>query len=157
MRCICAIDPGISGALAFYFPDCPERVAAEDMPVAAGDVDAVTLARRIATMAPDVVFLERVGSMPGQGVASTFKFGRSFGTAIGVIGALKLPLHLITPSKWKGHFHLDSDKEKSRALAIRLFPAVADQFARKKDHGRAEAALLCRYGAETLHLMERRA
>ena len=152
MRCILGIDPGISGAIAFYFPDHPERVAVEDMPVAAGDVDAVTLANRIRAMAPDVVFLERVGAMPGQGVSSMFKFGRAYGTAIGVIGAAAIPLYLVTPATWKKAFRLSPDKEMSRALALRMFPSVADSFKRKKDDGRAEAALIARYGAETLHL-----
>jgi crossover junction endodeoxyribonuclease RuvC len=152
-RCILGIDPGISGAIAFFFPDHPERVACDDMPVAAGNVDAVTLAARIAVMMPDVVFLEQVGSMPGQGIASTFKFGRGFGTVIGVVGALKLPLHLVAPSRWKAHFRLPADKEMARALALRTFPACAEQFSRKLDHGRAEAALLARFGAETLHLI----
>jgi crossover junction endodeoxyribonuclease RuvC len=146
--CILGIDPGISGAIAFYFPDHPERVAVEDMPVAAGDVDAITLANRLSAMAPTLAIIERVGAMPGQGVSSMFRFGRAFGTAIGVVGALKVPMFLTTPAKWKSHFRLSSDKEEARALALRLFPACGQQFQRKRDHGRAEAALIARYGAE---------
>lgn len=152
-RCILGIDPGLEGALAYFFPDRPERIACEDMPVVAGNVDAVTLAAGIESMMPDEVFLEQVGSMPGQGVASTFKFGRGFGTVIGVCGALKRPLHLVAPTRWKAHFRLSADKEASRALALRTFPVCGFQFQRKKDHGRAEAALLARYGAETLQLL----
>ncbi|MGY3366242.1 hypothetical protein ACVWZL_003367 [Bradyrhizobium sp. GM2.4] len=152
-HCILGIDPGASGAIAFYFPDHPERVAVEDMPLAAGEVDAVNLAKRIAAMAPDIVFLERVNAMPGQGVSSTFKFGRAYGVVIGVIGAAAIPLHLVTPGKWKGHLRLSSDKEEARALALRLFPTCGDHFKRKKDHGRAEAALIARYGAESLRLI----
>jgi hypothetical protein len=152
-RCILGIDPGISGALAFYFPDHPERVAVEDMPIVGGDVDGVTLAKRIASMSPYVAFLERVNAMPGQGVSSTFKFGKSYGVAIGVISAAAIPLHLVSPARWKGHLHLSADKEMARALALRLFPACSDHFKRKKDHGRAEASLIARYGAETLHLI----
>jgi crossover junction endodeoxyribonuclease RuvC len=59
------------------------------------------------------------------------------------------PLHLVTPAKWKRYFGLDADKEKSRALALRLWPSRSDLFTRKRDHGRAEAALLARYFAET--------
>ena len=67
----------------------------------------------------------------------------------GVIAASGVPLHLVSPAKWKRHFGLDADKEKARALALRLWPTRADLFGRKKDHGRAEAALLARYFAET--------
>jgi hypothetical protein len=151
-RCILGIDPGISGAIAFYFSEFPERVSTEDMPVAGGDVDANTLSRRLTIMTPDICVMERVGAMPGQGVSSTFKFGRAFGTAIGVVGALKLPLVFVTPAKWKAHFRLTADKEQGRALALRMFPAAGEQFERRKDHHRAEAALIARYGAEVLNL-----
>lgn len=149
--CIMGIDPGASGAVSFYFPEAPELITVEDTPVVDGSTDYTTLARRIGEMAPDVAFVEHVGSMPGQGVASTFKFGASFGIALGIIAALKIPLHLVRPQKWKKHFGLSSDKERSRALALRLWPS-SDAFARKKDEGRAEAALIARYGAHILNL-----
>ncbi len=72
--CIIGIDPGLSGAIAFYFPEAPDRVIAEDMPVASGMVDCATLATRIRQMAPGLAIVERVASMPKQGVSSTFKF-----------------------------------------------------------------------------------
>lgn len=149
--CILGIDPGASGALGIYYPEASELIAVEDMPVVDGETDFVTLAQRIATIAPDVAFIEHVGSMPGQGVASTFKFGASFGIALGIVAALKIPMHLARPQKWKKHFGLSSDKEKSRALALRYWPGT-DAFARKKDEGRAEAALIARYGAYVLNL-----
>jgi crossover junction endodeoxyribonuclease RuvC len=45
---------------------------------------------------------------------------------------------------------LSSDKEAARALALRLFPACAEHFRLKKHHGRAEAALIAKFGAETI-------
>jgi hypothetical protein len=145
--CILGIDPGLSGAIAFFFPAAPDRVAAEDMPVVAGEVDAATLAARILQMGPAFAVVERVASMPKQGVASTFKFGASYGAVRGVLTALQIRTHLVAPALWKKHFKLDSDKEKARALALRLFAASPEHFSRKKDHGRAEAALLAVYGA----------
>jgi hypothetical protein len=144
---ILGIDPGLSGAIAFYFPVAADRVAAEDMPVVAGAVDCATLAARIVQMAPSLAGVERVSSMPGQGVASTFKFGASYGAVLGVLAALKIQTHLVAPAVWKKHFRLNSDKEKARALALRLFAASPEHFSRKKDHGRAEAALLALFGA----------
>jgi hypothetical protein len=41
-------------------------------------------------------------------------------------------------------------KEQARALALGLWPGCTDTFARKKDHGRAEAALLAKFAAETI-------
>jgi hypothetical protein len=152
-RCILGIDPGISGAIAFYFPGIPSRVCAEDVPVAGGEVSAAGLTDRIRKMRPDVAIIERVNAMPGQGVASTFKFGAAYGTVCGVLAALEIPCHRVSPAVWKKHFRLVADKEAARALALRLFPATAEHFARKIDHGRAEAALIARYGSEVLGLL----
>jgi crossover junction endodeoxyribonuclease RuvC len=147
--CIMGVDPGLSGAVAFYFPE-QNVVSVEDMPVVAGDIDVASFAALIAKMQPDIAVVELVGAMPKQGVASTFKFGCGYGMIRGVIGATAIPLHLVTPTKWKKTFSLDSDKDKARALALRYWPARSDLFGRKKDHGRAEAALIARYGAEKL-------
>jgi hypothetical protein len=148
--CILAVDPGLTGALAFYFPG-ENAISAEDMPVVGKDVDAATLVARIAQMKPDVAIVELVASRPGQGVASVFKFGCGFGMVRGVVAASGVPLHLVSPSKWKRHFGLSSDKEQSRARALQFWPARAELFSRKRDHGRAEAALLARYAAERVY------
>lgn len=149
-HCILGIDPGLSGAIAFFFPSHAELIAAEDVPIADGEIDAATLSARIEQMRPTFAIIERVASMPRQGVSSTFKFGAAYGVVRGIVGSLKIPSHLVTPTKWKRHFNLSSDKEESRALALRLWPARAELFSRKKDHGHAEAALLARYGAEVI-------
>jgi len=55
----------------------------------------------------------------------------------------------IMASVYDGRQRAGCDKEKSRALAIQFWPGCGF-FSRKKDHGRAEAALIARYGAETI-------
>jgi hypothetical protein len=145
--CILAVDPGLTGATAFYFPDDPHSLRVDDMPVAAGDVDAAALARRIEQMKPTVAIVERVGARPGQGVSSMFKFGCGYGMVQGVIATLGIPVHFVTPGVWKKHFRLPAEKEKARKQAISLWPRC-DRFGRKKDAGRAEAALIARYWAE---------
>ena len=148
-HCICAVDPGLTGAVAFYFPEA-DAISVRDMPVVAGDVDAAGLAALLKQMRPDIAVVEQVASRPGQGVASMFKFGSGFGMVQGVIAALEVPRHLVTPQRWKKHFRLDAEKESARALALKLWPARADLFGRKKDAGRAEAALIAKYGAEMI-------
>lgn len=145
---VCGIDPGINGAIAFYVSTAPAMIAAEDLPVVDGMTDAASLARTIEAMRPDLAVIERVGAMPKQGVSSTFRFGQAYGIAIGVVAALGVPVLLVPPAKWKRHFGLSSDKEESRGRALQRWPARAELFKRKKDHGRAEAALLAAYGAE---------
>lgn len=147
--CILGIDPGASGAIAFYFPDRPDVITVEDVPTVDGQLDPITLARRIAQMSPTMAVVERAAARPGQGVVSMFKFGCAYGMALGVLGSRQIPIHLVTPATWKRAFHLSKDKEESRALALRLWPS-SDAFGRKKDHGRAEAALIARYGLQLL-------
>lgn len=148
-RCILGVDPGVTGGVAFLYPD--NRIVADDIPTVAGEVDVDTLVRTIKAASPRLAFVERASAMPKQGVASTFKFGMAYGALRTVVSLCEIPTRLVTARKWKDHFHLDSDKEKSRALAIRMFPGCG-LFARKKDHGRAEAALIALYGRETLEL-----
>ena len=141
VQCICGIDPGLSGAVAFYWPSEPHIIIAEDVPIVACAIDAVSLSQRIEQMRPNLAVLERVGAMPGQGVSSMFKFGQAFGTVQGILAAIKVPTHLVATVTWKRHFRLPADKELSRGLALRTWPA-SDRFGRKKDHGRAEASLV---------------
>lgn len=148
--CILGCDPGsVSGAICFYFP-VEDRVTAEDIPVVDKRVDVVTLAQRIAQMNPTFAVVELVHSFPKQGVASSFKFGEAYGAIKGIIAAQKIPMHLVTPTVWKKVFRLTSDKEKSRALALQYWPD-STCFSRHKDHGRAEASLLARYGYTHIH------
>lgn len=148
--CILGVDPGLSGAIALYWPAEPRIIIAEDVPVVGKDIDAPALARRLEQARPDFAMIELVHAMPKQGLSSTFKFGDAFGMVKGVIAGAYIPLHLVTPGKWKKHFRLSADKEEARALAIRLWPS-SPCFQRKMDHGRAEAALIARYAAETMY------
>ena len=54
---------------------------------------------------------------------------------------------IIEPSTWKKFHHLHGgDKEPARQRALQLFKNAHAMFARKKDHGRAEAALIALAG-----------
>ena len=138
-----AIDPGaVSGAYAVFFDDGWPLVG--DMPVADGQLDAAYFGHMLREMNPRAAVVERVGSMPKQGVASTFKFGMAVGIIHGALLAGCVPMHLVTPSEWKRGMKLSADKEEARALAIRLFPKV-EGLHLKKHQGRAEALLLGHY------------
>jgi crossover junction endodeoxyribonuclease RuvC len=146
---IVGIDPGINGAIAFYTADHTSYITVEDMPVVDKAVSPAVLARRIGQMRPAVAVVEIASTRPGLSASSVLKTGTGYGVILGVLAALQIPTHLVTPQRWKRHFRLDSDKEKSRALAQRLWPEFAERFARVKDDGRAEAALMARWYAET--------
>ncbi len=146
---VCGIDPGKTGAIAFIYDHTPDHVTVEDVPVVGNEINAYALAALIEEYDPDVAMIEQVASMPKQGVRSVFSFGMSYGMTRGIIAALNIPLRFVTPGKWKKYFSLSSDKEDARKRAIHTFPSCSEDFKRKKDHGRAEAALIARYCLET--------
>jgi hypothetical protein len=72
---------------------------------------------------PHVAFIARVGSMPRQGIASAFRYGRAVGSIESVIAASGIPIKLIESSVWKRALHLPGKhKEEARQLALQLFP-----------------------------------
>lgn len=89
------------------------------------------------------IVIEAVHSMPAQGVASSFKFGMSYGAAIAMAERFNCPWHLVTPHKWKKDMGLTSDKDQSLTMARELWPNAP--LSRKKDNGRAEALLLAEW------------
>lgn len=89
-----------------------------------------------------VAAVERVSAMPGQGIASTARFVGSMYLTQGVAAGVGMRYIRVTPAVWKKRLGLSADKERSRALALQTWPGHADLFRRKKDHDRAEAALL---------------
>ena len=150
---ILAIDPGVTGALALYNLSTSQLEDVQDLPSKhVGKkirIDSAILALTIENVAPRVRFalIEEVGAMPKNGSVSMFSFGHTAGTIHGIITANMIPQIYVHPGVWKGALGLSSNKEESLAKAIKLFPAHAHLFSRKKDHGRAEAALLAIFGA----------
>lgn len=128
----------------------PKLLAVGDIPVSEKDgrrsVDVPATMAWIRRYPPDHAFIERAGSMPKQGVASTFLYGRAVGALEAIVQGLMIPMTLVTPQTWKRACELPADKEASRVLALKTFPGVAEHLARKGDHGRAEAILIAYYG-----------
>jgi len=154
---ILGIDPGLSGALAFY-DTVEQTVEVVDMPVLElvrngkkkREVSAQALANHLAGRKINSAFLERVNAMTGQGVTSVFSFGRSLGIVEGILAAYDIPTTLVTPQAWQKAVNQRAGKDGSRERAMQLFPAQANLFQRKKDDGRSDAALIAYYGAKTL-------
>lgn len=151
---ILAIDPGASGALAFFDPQAG-TLEVVDMPTVAvarsgklkNEISPQMLAAIVAARAPATAVLEKVGAMPGQGVSSMFQFGRGVGIVEGVLAALHVPTDYVTPQAWQKALNARSGKDGNRQRAAELFPAYAHLFARKKDDGRADAALMAYWRA----------
>ena len=152
-RRIIGIDPGATAGGWAVLDHYGQIVSAGDLPMAGAGAQRMISARLFAAVverfSPAKAVVERVGPMPGQGVSSMFRFGRGLGVIEGVIGAKMVPVSYVSPTVWKRHFGLGHDKEQSRQKAIELWPASAMMlFGRKKDHGRAEAALIALWGQQ---------
>jgi hypothetical protein len=157
------IDPGLDGAVAVlgYSDDRPGndgRTVVFDTPTltvrgAKGNKREYNLHEmakflRLFSEVPSRVYIEKVHSMPGQGVRSMFSMGYGAGAWAGILAALDFSYSYVSPQRWKGVLldGMGKDKDAGRFRAIQLFPDVADQLARKKDDGRADALLIAEYG-----------
>lgn len=149
---IVGIDPGLTGAIAVI----GERVDAWDIPVLLKKVNAHELREILRdihygdTLSNiEMICIEQVNAMPGQGVTSMFNFGKTVGSIDAVASLMKVPIVYVRPAKWKKDLGLirpdlvpAEKKELSRQRAIELYPEVCDKLKRKKDNGRAEALLI---------------
>jgi len=71
--------------------------------------------------------LEKVHSMPQQGVASSFKFGMGYGFVRGLLVAYQIPFVEVTPQTWQKAMGCltKGDKSVSRKAAHRRWPKDA--------------------------------
>jgi hypothetical protein len=147
---ILAIDPGMSGALA-WLSDDGHLIHIADMPTAKirdrNRIMAAELADMIASRKPDRAVIEQVGPMPRDGSMGAFWFGYGAGMLEATIVTLGIELHMVTPQRWKKGAGVPADKNGARVMAMRLWPGASEQFRRVKDDGRAEAALMGRWAA----------
>lgn len=148
---IAGIDIGNKGAIAIL-DGSGDLLTIEDMPILRDGpnsrpaISAPLLASIFRNLRPSVAYVEFVGARPGEAACGAFAFGRSRGVIEGVLGAAAIPVTLLTPASWKRAIGIppgkDGAKDMARSEAIRRWPAKADLFARKGDHGRAEASLI---------------
>lgn len=165
---IVGIDPGVHGGIALYLPDATVPTmpnGLQNLPIVDGELNYTALRDTLWEFKPDRVFLElSTGFMPNKknpdgsmseekvkfGSTSLFKFGGAYYSIKAVVACLNLPLRVVTPKKWKGHFRLkggEGGKEQARKYAIELFPAIAPFLKFKNTHQKAEAFLIAAYGA----------
>ena len=133
---ICGIDPGKQGGLAF-------KKGNEVKAISFTKLTKPEIAYSLKSIMPDKVYLEKVHSMPKQGVTSVFKFGEGFGHLKGVLDALCIPYELVSPIKWQTKLscRTGGDKNISKEKAQQLFPQVP-----KITHAVADALLIMEYG-----------
>lgn len=139
---IIGIDPGSSGGVAFIFEN--GEVEAFKMPDTERDI--LDLLSSTGDEKP-VVFLEKVHTMKGQGIASSGKFMQGYGLLRGIVTALKYPLYDVTPQKWQKSLSCLSggNKNVTKQAAQQLFPQLKITLAT------ADALLIAEYGRRFLN------
>lgn len=151
MTLFIGVDIGARGALALL-SSTGELIDVADMPILRDgpanrpNVNAPLLASIVRRWQASQAFVEYVGARPKEGPTGAFAFGRSKGVIEGVCAAIELPVAFLTPCAWKRAVGIppgkDGAKDAARSEAIRRWPGHAELFARVKDDGRAEAALI---------------
>jgi Holliday junction resolvasome RuvABC endonuclease subunit len=131
------IDPGLSGGIAIIHQNL--EAIAWKMPPTERDIADLLLS--ISKMDVHLCFIESVHSLPRQGVASTFKFGRSYGFLRGLLVAFKIPFDEVSPLKWQRAMGCLShgNKNVTKAKAQQLFPQLT------VTHATADALLIAEY------------
>ena len=151
---ILGIDPGASGAFAF-FDTIAGTLELLDMPTVQvlrngkkrNEISEQMIAAVLGARPPVVAVIERVYAMPGQGVTSMFSFGLAVGLVRGVLAGQGIPIEFVAPKSWQKALGVRGGKDGSRQRACELFPAYAAAFARVKDNGRSDAALIAMWRA----------
>lgn len=137
---ICGIDPGKTGALVVIGEQGELRgyqimpiITVHDKPT----VDAQAVMEWLAHYDIDQVCIERVHSISGQGIVSSFTFGKVAGMVEAAVQCAGLPYSFVTPQKWKACFdYVGKDKDAPR---LALLDAGLDDVFKLKGKGQAVA------------------
>lgn len=155
---ILGIDPGVTGAIAnlghrgelLKLADLPTMQRAGAKAHVQRQVNGAGLAELLCEWLREFdkneirIFLETPIAFPGQHVAAIGAAFHTVGIIEGVVTAKHYALELVQPHIWKKVMGLSKSKEQCRAKAVRMFPEAS--LHRVKDHNRAEALLIARYG-----------
>jgi crossover junction endodeoxyribonuclease RuvC len=158
MQYIIGIDPGLNGAVAILDAKTGALIEVWSMPVVELKVGKATkrkvspevLAAELRPWMDGTAVIEQVASSPQMGVTSAFGFGESYGIVRGVLAGMAIPCRTVVPAKWKKDMGLNSSKDGSRAKALQMWPAHANEFKLVKDADKAEAALIGAWGQLTV-------
>lgn len=117
-----AIDPGQAGGMAWT-----DEGSQGSMKMPATETDVAT---ELSAFDGFTVYMEKIHTMPKQGIASAGKFMEGYGFLKGVCAAKRLRLVLVTPQAWQKALGLGTSgtmsktqwKNKLKAEAQRLYP-----------------------------------
>lgn len=124
-KIILAIDPGKNGGWAWE--SMTGEVEAAPLPSNPYDMQ-LELQTIVAVCGVNSVVLEKVHSMPADGVKSAFAFGENYGIIQGVCAAYRLPVVRVAPTTWqKALGTMPSDKSARKHF-------IRDEMQRRYPH-----------------------
>lgn len=153
------IDPGLSGAFAFWRPG-DQMLEIRDMPTLKSKpgserrvLDVIELARWLdveVVQKPHVTLavLEQAGPRPHDGTRQAFGTGCNWGAVYGVVCSNFIRCEIVPPHMWKRAMSCPKAKDGAIARAKQLLPQHAGLWTLKKHDGRAEAALMALYAEQ---------
>lgn len=141
MVCLVGVDPGAKGALA-VLDTATLRVQTHDLPA-----DVAQLHDLVSDL-PEIrcAVLEQIHAGPQMARRTIGVMFEQFGLIKGALAWRSIPVVTVRPSVWKPALNVPRDKTAARRRAAEFYPDDAGQWARVKDDGRAEAALIAWYG-----------
>lgn len=92
--------------------------------------------------------IERVHSMPGQGIASSFRFGTNYGVWRGIFAGFRIPFVLPTPQTWqKGIPNIIKHGKKAIAKAAQQLHPDAEIYGPRGGllSGRSDAIMIAEW------------
>lgn len=102
MPSVVGIDPGATGGVfRLETDDSGKVVRCKMMTCSSSDMDTVAVIQQQIGKGVDRVIVEQVASFPGQGVSSTFTFGKRYGVILGVLHSLGCNPILVRSQKWQ--------------------------------------------------------
>jgi crossover junction endodeoxyribonuclease RuvC len=155
---VIGMDPGVTGAVFCLHADTGDIVWWEDMPLDEGKADVLALVDLLAPEHARMVAVERPYFPAGRKDASAQWW--NYHACVAAVQLARLPLTTVTASVWvkadpslyvapddytTKAKHARAVKARRRERAAELYPTHADLFARAKDDGRADAALIARW------------
>lgn len=140
---ITGIDPGACGAIVSILPDHSlEWVRFRDTDQF--NKSCYQLKEFFERLHTDgAIYLEKVHSMPGQGVSSVFTFGRMVGVVEGMMKQEGLQYNLVQPQEWQRHLRLETIVGKAT-----FKNAAAKKLARKKAYLEVAKKLFPKYAKD---------
>ena len=147
---ILGIDLGAAGAVSLldwdgHLLDVRDLPVLNDGPRARPTVSASGFAEIVKEWEPEKAIVEFVSSRPTDSPASAFAFGMARATVMSTLEVLGVSTGFITVPVWKRSVGIGAgkgQKSTARAEATRRWPKHAEAFAKARDDGRAESALI---------------